>query len=272
MDNLDRLCIHTITCKPWSIRECIENFAQAGAKGITTWRQAVEGQDLGEVRRMAKDAGLSVVAHCRGGFFPANNEAGFQKAIDDNKATIDEAAAIGTPLVVLVCGAVPGQALTTSRDQIADGIEAVLPHAQSVGVKLAVEPLHPMYADDRSAVNTMRQANEMCARLDSPDCGIAVDVYHLWWDPDLQEQIRISGERGTLMAFHVCDWMTPTKDLLLDRGLMGEGCIAIKEIRGWVEKAGFNGFIEVEIFSNRHWERDQHKFLDDIVKAYREHV
>jgi len=272
MDNLDRLCLHTITCKPWKLEEAVKNFSAAGVRGLTTWRDAVAGYDLKEARRMIDDAGLKMVSHCRGGFFPALDFAGRAKALDENRDCIDEAAALGAPLVVLVCGAVPGQPLATSRAQIAEGIAAVLPHAQAAGVKLAIEPLHPMYAGDRSAVNTMRQANEMCAQLASPEVGIAVDVYHLWWDPELEAQIKISGEAGTLFAFHVCDWKTPTTDLLLDRGLMGEGCIDIKQIRQWVEATGYGSFIEVEIFSERHWARDQEEFLADIVRAYREHV
>ena len=185
---------------------------------------------------------------------------------------IDEAAALGAPLVVLVCGAVPGQPLDVSRGQIREGIEAVLPHAQAAGVKLGVEPLHPLYADSRSAVNTVAQANDICARIDSPFVGVVVDVYHLWWDPDLEREVRRCGQMGKLFAFHVCDWRTPTEDLLNDRGLMGEGCINIRQIRGWVEEAGFDGYNEVEIFSDRYWAMDQEQFLERIVEAYTNHA
>jgi sugar phosphate isomerase/epimerase len=171
-------------------------------------------------------------------------------------------------MIVLVCGAVPGQALDESRKQIADGIAATLPLAEDYNIRLAIEPLHPMYADDRSAINTMASANEVCDRLDHPLVGIAADVYHIWWDPDLAEQIRITGEKNRLFAYHVCDWMTPTTDLLNDRGLMGEGCIPLEEIRAMVEKAGFTGFNEVEVFSDRWWARDQDEFLTEIKKAY----
>ncbi|MEM1058550.1 MAG: sugar phosphate isomerase/epimerase family protein [Verrucomicrobiota bacterium] len=272
MDCLDRLCVHTVTCQPWKLEEAVAHFAAAGVRGITTWREAVAGRDLAEARRLITDAGLTVVSHCRGGFFPAMEAAGRRKAIDENRTVIDEAAALGAPVVVLVCGATPGQPLETSRAQIAEGIAAVLPHAQAAGVRLAIEPLHPMYAGDRSAVNTLRQANEMCAQLDSPALGVALDVYHVWWEPGLEAEIRASGEAGTLLAFHVCDWLLPTEDLLLDRGLMGEGCIDIAQIRRWVEAAGFGGWIEVEIFSKRHWARDQAAFLAEIVRAYSDHV
>jgi sugar phosphate isomerase/epimerase len=170
----------------------------------------------------------------------------------------------------LVCGAVPGQPLVESRKQIADGIDAVLPHARAAGVTLAIEPLHPMYADDRSAVNTMRQAHEICDSLGSPShLGIAADVFHIWWDPELQQMIQLAGEKGRLSAYHICDWKTPTTDLLNDRGLMGEGCIPLSEIGAWVDQAGFKGLREVEIFSNRYWAMDQHLYLKQIIEAHR---
>ncbi|OYW75595.1 MAG: xylose isomerase [Verrucomicrobia bacterium 12-59-8] len=264
-----RLCVHTITTKPLSLEECLVEFPQRGVSGITIWRQALEGRDLGAVARQTREAGLEVVSLCRGGFFPATTAAGRQTAIDDNLKAIEQAHAIGAPLIVLVCGAVPGQSLVESRKQIADGIAAVLPAAEQTGVKLAIEPLHPMYADDRSAVNTMRQAHEICDALGSPKAvGIAVDVYHVWWDPELKAQIDLAGQTGRLHAFHICDWRTPTIDLLNDRGLMGEGCINIREISGWVDAAGFTGFREVEIFSNRLWAMDQQVFLEKISESY----
>jgi sugar phosphate isomerase/epimerase len=173
---------------------------------------------------------------------------------------------------VLVCGAEPAQSLDDSRQQIQDGIAAVLDEASAAGVKLAIEPLHPMYADTRSAINTMAQANDMAEALNSPWVGVAVDVYHLWWDPSLEQEIKRCGQHHNLLAFHVCDWNVPTSDMLLDRGLMGEGCIPIRKIRSWVEATGFNGFNEVEIFSTRFWKEDQSAFLQKIIKAYREHV
>jgi len=214
---------------------------------------------------------MAVVSLCRGGFFPAETAAARQEAIDDNRRAIEEAAVLGAPLVVLVCGAVPGQPLDVSRAQIRDGIEAVLPDAQAAGVRLGIEPLHPMYADSRSAINTMAQANDMAETIGSPFAGVVVDVYHLWWDPDLKAEIRRCGRMGKLFAFHVCDWRTPTEDLLLDRGLMGEGCIDIPQIRGWVEEAGFDGYNEVEIFSERYWAMEQEQFLGRIIEAYTTH-
>ena len=148
----------------------------------------------------------------------------------------------------------------------------MVPAADRAGVKLAIEPLQPMYADTRSAINTLRQANDLAITFDSPFLGVAVDVYHVWWDPDLEKEIRRSAAHTCLFAFHVCDWLTPTRDMLNDRGLMGEGCIPVKEIRGWMESAGFNGFNEVEIFSDRYWATDQDEFLEKIKEAYLQYV
>lgn len=266
---MQRFCVHTITTKPLSLEECLVEFPRRGVSGITIWRQALEGRDLGAVARQTRDAGLEVVSLCRGGFFPAASAADRQAAIDDNLKAVEQAHAIGAPLIVLVCGAVPGRPLAESRKQIAEGIAAVLPAAQQAGVKLAIEPLHPMYADDRSAVNTMRQAHEICDALGSPKhVGIAVDVYHVWWDPELKAQIDFAGKTGRLHAFHICDWRTPTVDLLNDRGLMGEGCINIREISDWVDATGYTGHREVEIFSNRWWGGDQREFLDKISASY----
>ena len=170
---------------------------------------------------------------------------------------------------MLVCGAAPDVPLPEARQQIRAGIEAILPHAAANGIQLSIEPLHPMYADSRSAINTLKQANDLCAAIASPWLGVAVDVYHVWWDPDLEAEIQRCGQAGWLHAFHICDWLTPTIDLLNDRGLMGEGCIPIRQIKGWVQDAGFDGFDEVEIFSQRHWARDQQAFLADIIAAYR---
>jgi sugar phosphate isomerase/epimerase len=266
--DLSRLCVHTITTKPWTIEQAAKNFSAAGIGGITVWRDALNGRDIKQTGQMLRDSNLDIVSLCRGGFFPHSSVAGRQEAIDDNRKAIDEAQALGAPLIVLVCGAVPGQSLTESRKQISDGIAAVLPYAEAAGVKLAIEPLHPMYADSRSAINTLGQANDMAEELNSPWLGIAVDVYHLWWDPNLEQEIKRCGQNNNLSAFHICDWKSPSLDMLNDRGLMGEGCINIKEIRGWVEESGFNGFIEVEIFSNLYWNEDQSAFLKKITEAY----
>lgn len=249
----------------------MDKYAGAGIGGITVWQDALDGRNASLIGEQLRSHNLEIVSLCRGGFFPAEAESDRQKAIDNNRRAIELAAELGAPSVVLVCGAVPGQPLETSRQQIIDGIAAVLPDAEAAGIQLSIEPLHPMYADDRSAINTMAQANEACEQLDHPLLGIAVDVYHLWWDDQLEAQIKIAAENNRLFAFHLCDWMTPTADILNDRGLMGEGCIPIRKIRTWMEENGFTGYNEVEIFSNRWWQSNQDEFLDQIKTAYLTH-
>ena len=272
LPDLSRLCIHTMTTRPWPIEEAARQYSAAGVAGITVWREALEGRDVADCGRMLRAQGLSVVSLCRGGFFPAATREGRARALETNRRCIEEATLLGAPMVVLVCGAVPGQPLAESRKQIAEGIAALLPYASAANVRLAIEPLHPMYADSRSAINTVAQANAVCDELSSPWLGVAVDVYHVWWDDRLQREIDACGRAGRLFAFHVCDWRTPTVDILNDRGLMGEGCIPVPQIRGWMEAAGFHGFIEAEIFSNRLWSMDQAKLLEDIKAAYLSHT
>jgi sugar phosphate isomerase/epimerase len=268
LTDTSRMCIHTITTRPWPLEDAVRHYAEVGVAGITVWRDALEGREPAAAGRMIRDAGLTAVSLCRGGFFPSADAAGRAKAVDENRRIIDEARRLEAPHIVLVCGAVPGIPLGESRKQIREGIEAILPDAEAAGVRLAVEPLHPMYADTRSAINTLRQANDLTEAIGSPMVGVAVDVYHLWWDPELETEIRRCAAMRRLFAFHICDWKSPTEDLLYDRGLMGEGCIPIREIRGWMEAAGFDGFNEVEIFSTRRWSQDQGRFLAEIVQAY----
>jgi sugar phosphate isomerase/epimerase len=271
-DDIDvsKLCIHTITTKPWNIEEAAKHFSTAGVKGISVWRDALEGRNIKQTGKMLRDHDLTIVSLCRGGFFAYKDSNKRKSAMGDNRRAIDEAAELGAPLLVLVCGADPSQSLGDSRKQIQDSIGELIPQASAAGIRLAIEPLHPMYADTRSAINTMKQANDMAEELNSPWVGVAVDVYHVWWDPSLEQEIKRCGENGHLMAFHICDWKLPTMDMLLDRGLMGEGCIPVKQIRSWVEAAGFTGFNEVEIFSTTHWKENQSEYLQKIIKAYKE--
>lgn len=270
--DLSRLCIHTITTKPWNIEESARHYSSNRVKGITVWRDTLTGRNIRQTGNMLRDSGLKVVSLCRGGFFPSRDVRRRREAIDDNRRAITEANELGTDLIVLVCGADPSQSLEESRKHIRDGIAEVLDDAKASGVRLAIEPLHPMYADTRSAINTIAQANEMAESFGSPSVGVAVDLYHLWWDPLLESGIERCGKNGNLMAFHICDWKSPTIDILNDRGLMGEGCIPIRKIRSWVEETGFNGFVEVEIFSNAWWKQDQAMFLGKIIEAYKQYA
>lgn len=271
LKDLSKLCVHTITTKPWEIEKSAEEFGSAGVGGISVWRDTLEGRDISNTGDMLRSNDLEIVSLVRGGFFPSIDSTKRKVALADNRLAIDEAEALGCPMVVLVCGAEPRIPLSQSRDQIRSGIDALLPYAEQANVKLAIEPLHPMYADTRSGINTMEQANDMAEHFKSDYVGVAVDVYHLWWDPHLEKEIYRCGENDNLFAFHICDWLSPTVDMLNDRGLMGDGCIDVKQIRGWVEKTGFDGFNEVEIFSTKHWAEDQYEFLDKIKYAYLNH-
>lgn len=266
-----RLSIHTMTTRPWPLDQALAKYSDAGVRGITVWRQALQPFGARLAAKMIAESGLTCTALCRGGFFTAKTSAARSDAIGDNKRALDEAAEIGAPMLVLVCGATPGQPLSESRKQIAAAIAELEPYAAKNKVKLAIEPLHPMYAADRSAINTLEQARTICDALKSPWVGIAADVYHIWWDPTLETEIQRCGKSGYLFAFHLCDWRVETRDLLNDRGLMGEGCIPLRQIRGWVEAAGFKGWNEVEIFSNHYWAQDQDAFLQRIKQTYAEH-
>ena len=266
-----RLCVHTITTKPWNIHEAIANFSAAGIGGISVWRDTIEGKNLESIKNEISSAGMEAVSLVRGGFYTGQTKEERQKSIDDNLRAIDEAAGIGASMVVLVCGATPGLTVHENLNQIQEGIEATLDHAVSAGVKLAIEPLHPMYADIRSAVPTMKAANDICDAIQSPQVGVAVDVYHVWWDPEFEKEIIRCGEAGNILAYHICDWKTDMEDMLQDRGLMGEGIINLKRMKKLVEEAGFNGYEEVEIFSKKYWAGDQHDFLNKIIAAYDEH-
>lgn len=268
INDLSKLCIHTITTKPWGIETCIKNYSKSGIHGISIWRNVLENKNLKEVRSLLSDYNMTVVSLCRGGFFPSIGLRKRVAAIDDNLFAIEQAAEVGAPLIVLVCGADQHQSLQKSREQIAEGIQKILPAAKSAGVKLAIEPLHPMYAGDRSAINSLKQANDMAAMINSEYVGVAVDVYHLWWDETLQTEIKRCAAQDCLSAFHICDWNVPTVDFLNDRGLMGDGCINVPEIRGWVEESGFSGYHEVEIFSDKYWAIDQIEYLNKIKRAY----
>ncbi len=266
--SLSRLCLHTITTKPWPLELAIEKYLLSGIRGISVWRSSLEGKDLRECNRLLKVSGLEVVSLVRGGFFTGTTQKIRSRALEDNKKSVDEARSINAKMLVLVCGATPGQSLETSRDQIRSALEELIPYAEENKVRLTIEPLHPMYADSRSAINTLKQANEIAEYFSSPWLGVVLDVYHVWWDPDLEEQISRCASQGNLNAVHLCDWKSPTLDMLNDREIMGKGIIEIQRIVNWVEKAKFMGFYEVEIFSDRYWQTNQDDFLEEIIKSY----
>ncbi|TAK41317.1 MAG: sugar phosphate isomerase/epimerase [Betaproteobacteria bacterium] len=270
-----RLSLNTATVRErWNLAQTIEGCARHGIRGISPWRDKLDELGAAQAARRIRAAGLTVTGLCRGGMFPARTAAGRRAAIADNRKAIEDAATIGAKCLVLVVGGLPqgSRDLAGAREQVKEGIAAILPHARQCGVPLAIEPLHPMYAADRACVNTLSQALDLCDALDpgkTGALGVAVDVYHVWWDPQLQAQIRRAG-RKRILAYHICDWLVPTTDLLLDRGMMGDGVIDLKRIRGWVEGAGYRGFHEVEIFSARNWwRRDPDEVLATLKARHR---
>ncbi len=257
----------------------IEACVTRGIRTIDPWRDQVQAVGLDRIARQLRDAGVKLSGYCRGGFFTAADKAGLAAALDDNRRAIDEAAALGAPCLVLVVGALPG-ALTgpplsndigLARSQVRDGIAASLEYARSVGMPLAIEPLHPMQAAERACVNTLEQALDLCDALD-PDrtgmLGVALDAYHVWWDPKLAGQIERAGA-DRLLAYHVCDWLAPTRDLVNDRGMMGDGVIELAKLRGMVEAAGYAGAVEVELFSDAWWSCPMEDVIDTCIARFR---
>jgi sugar phosphate isomerase/epimerase len=265
---LDRLAIHTFTNKPWSLAECIEHYARKGIGALSIWRETLADVDLKAARQHLADAQLKAVSLVRGGFFTGLTRETRDRAIDNNLAALRECEALGIDKIVLVCGATVGQTPQTNRAQIAEGITRIASAARDAGVKLLVEPLHPVYAGDRSAICSLRDANDLCAELALSQVGIAFDVYHVWHEMDLEAQINRCAENGWLDAYHICDFKPDQDHLLLDRGLMGEGCIPLQQIEAWIAATGFTGPREVEIFSRKWWAEDQHRYLDTIITAY----
>ncbi len=236
----------------WSLRQAVEACARLGIAAVDPWRDQVAATGLQESARILKDNGMQVTGLCRGGMLPAADAAGRAAAIDENRRAVDEAATIGAACLVLVVGGLPAGSrdIAAARQMVVDGLAALLPHARACAMPLAIEPLHPMYAADRACVNTLRQALDLADAL-GEGVGVAYDVYHLWWDPELEAQTARAGKR--ILAYHICDWLVPTRDLLTDRGMMGDGVIDLKRIHGWVRAAGYTGPQEVEIFSAENW-------------------
>ena len=260
------------TMKQWSLREAVEGYAAKDIRGISVWRDKLAECGVEVAAELLRDNGMTVTGLCRGGMFPANDDAGRQAAHDDNRRAVDEAAAIGAQCLVMVCGGLPdgSKDMIDARIQVADGLERMLSYAREAGVPVAIEPLHPMTAADRACVNTLEHALDLCDAL-GEGIGVAVDVYHVWWDPKLEDQIARAADR--ILGFHVCDWLVPTVDLVWDRGMMGDGLIDIPRIRGWVEAAGYRGFNEIEIFSERNWwKRDPEEVVETCIDRYAEFV
>jgi sugar phosphate isomerase/epimerase len=256
-----QLSLNTATVKKqWTLAQTIDGCARHGIRGISPWRDQVAQMGLSQASKSIREKNLVVTGLCRGGFFTAKDWR------DDNRRAIEEAHELGAQCLVLVVGGlVPGSKdLFLSRQAVKDGIAAILPEARKAGVPLAIEPLHPMQAAERACINTLEQALDICDSL-GDGIGVVVDVYHVWWDPKLQSQIARAGKR--ILAHHICDWLVPTRDLLNDRGMMGDGVIDLPLIRSWVESAGYAGFQEVEIFSELDWWR---RDPDEVLRTCKE--
>ncbi len=257
----------------------VEACAGRGIRAVSPWRDQVAKVGLDRSVKALRDAGIVLSGYCRGGMF-TSDDSHRQEMRDDNRRAIDEAAALGAPCLVLVVGglpqysrpgSVPSKDIRGAHKQVADAIAWLLEYARAAKVPLAIEPLHPMYAADRACVNTLRQALGLCDAIDPErqgGLGVAVDTYHVWWDADVWPQIERAG-RDRLLAFHVCDWLVPTKDMLLDRGMMGDGVIDIPAYRRAVEAQGYDGFVEVELLSNDWWSRPIDEVLDTVIDRYK---
>lgn len=265
-DDSRLLAINSATVKAWSLPQLVEGCQRAGIPAIAPWRDIVQASGIENAGKMIRAAGLDVSCLCRGGMFPAADEAGRRAALDDNKRAVDEAAGIGAKCLVLIAGGLPkgSKDLAGAHAQVRDGIAALLPYARAAGMPLAIEPLHPMTAADRACVNTMGHANDLCDQL-GEGLGIALDVYHVWWDPELPQQIERAGKR--IITYHVCDWLVPTRDLVFDRGMPGDGVIDLKKIRALVEATGYAGHIDVEIFSTLDWWKRE---PDEVLRICKE--
>lgn len=249
------LSINLATVRPqYTMAQAVDACLAQGITAIAPWRDQVQATGLKEAASIVRTNNMRVTGLCRGGMFPAADKAGLAAAIDDNKRAIDEAAAIQADCLVLVVGGLPkgSRNLPAAREMVVDGLAAILPHARQSRMPLAIEPLHPMYAADRACINTLEQALDVCDLLGA-GVGVAIDVYHVWWDPKLYAQIARAGANGRILAHHICDWLVPTRDLLLDRGMMGDGIIDLRAIRVAMEIAGYRGPQEVEIFSSENW-------------------
>jgi sugar phosphate isomerase/epimerase len=266
------LAMNNATVKSLNLAQLVDSCARAGITAIAPWRDLVQAVGISQAGKLIRDAGLKVTSLVRAGLFTAGDEAGRRAALEDNRRALDEAVGIGAANLLLIAGGLPpgSKDIIGARQQVRDGLATLLPYARQANMPLAMEPLHPMTAADRGCVTTLGNANDLCDEL-GDGLGVAIDVYHVWWDPTLPREITRAGKR--ILGFHVCDWLVPTRDLLLDRGMMGDGIIDIRGIRGMVEDAGYNAPVDVEIFSAENWwKRDPDEVLRICAERFRKVV
>ncbi len=268
--NIDRLSLNQITTNYWNVAEAVAGSKAAGIRWISLWRDKVAEAGVHESVRLVHNAGLKVSSLCRGGMFAAATATERSQRIADNRRAIDEAAELGAEVLVLVCGPAPDKDIGRARDQVAQGIEAILPYAEAAHIPLGIEPLHPVFAGDRSVIVTLAEANNLVSRFASPVLGVVIDVYHVWWDPNVYQEIQRAA--GHILGFHVNDWVLPMGIPLTARGLMGDGVIDIPRLSQAVLAAGYQGPIEVEILNQEIWARPYPALLEDIKTRFVVHV
>ncbi|WP_027504839.1 sugar phosphate isomerase/epimerase family protein [Rhodococcus sp. UNC23MFCrub1.1] len=267
--SLERLSLNTKTVNNWTLKEAVEGAARAGLGAIGPWRDRVQEAGVTKSAKMISDAGLRVSTLCRGGFLTAIDDDG----LDDNRRALDEAAELGAPELVMVMGGIPDRDLIGARARVSERLAALVPYALELGVRIALEPLHPMFVADRAVISTLGQALAMAQPHPVEAVGVVVDTFHVWWDPDLEAQIKTAGERGRISSYQVCDWLVPMEaDPLLSRGMMGDGVIDFATIGRWVEEAGYRGDVEVEIFNAAIWAADGDQVIGMMVERYRDLV
>jgi sugar phosphate isomerase/epimerase len=248
---IDRLSFNQITAERASLKQVVEACARHGVPYLAVWRHKLAEVGVKTAACLLRDAGVRVSSVCRGGMFPATTAEERSARIEENRRALDEAAALGAEVLVLVCGAAPDKDIDAARRMVADGIAQLVPYASERGVRLGIEPMHPGFAAERSCITTLREARRVAAAHDAATVGVVADTYHIWWDPDLYDEL--SRAAGRLVAFHVSDWLVPVHDILMNRGMMGDGVIELRRIRAAVEAAGYAGPIEVEIFNEAVW-------------------
>ncbi len=264
----DLLSLNQYTTYNWSVGEAIQGCVRAGLHYIGLWRDKVGAEGLARSARLCRENGIEVSGLCRGGMFPAPTAAERASKIEENRRAVDECAALNAKTLVLVCGGPSGCDIQDARRMVADGIAAVVPYARERGVTLGIEPLHPMFSGDRSVINTLGQALGIVERLGAPELGVVIDVYHVWWDPDLYRQIERA--KGRIFGFHVNDWLVPPPDTLMGRGMMGDGIINLRAIRIAVQAAGYLGPIECEVFNREIWALPGDEVLELMKRRFLE--
>jgi sugar phosphate isomerase/epimerase len=269
MSLLERLSFNQMTADPLSLEQVARHCAENRIPYIAVWRHKLEG-NTAKAAAMIRREGLRVSSLCRGGWFSAPTVEERRKRVADNLQAIEEAATLGAPVLVIVSGPANGQTLDDARKTVQDGLREVLPDAEKAGITLGIEPLHPMYAAERSVVVTLKQANDLVAQLDSPAAGVVIDAFHVWWDPDVVDQIKRA--RGTIAGFHVSDWPVPLPDILMGRAMMGDGVIELRKLRHAVDAAGYSGPIEVEIFNEAVWNMPHDELLELVQRRFVEHL